>query len=194
MPRPALPMILLMTLGATPALAHSGHDVTGSLLHGLAHPLLGTDHLMAMVAVGLWSGFALTRHRWRGAAAFLVAMAGGAGLGWAGVPLPGVETAIALSVMVLGLCVLTAARDQDRGRTAAALVLIAGFALFHGHAHATEASGAAGGYVTGFLTTTAALHLAGLGLARGLARAGAATAVQRLLGAGLAAAGLWMTV
>ncbi len=174
---------------AAPAMAHTGHDHGFGLLNGVTHPLMGADHLLAMLAVGLWSGFVLPRHVWAGAAAFLSAMAAGAGLAWAGVGFPMVEGAILASVAVFGLLTLGARRGQSRVVTSASLAAIAAFALAHGHAHAAEATGSIAGYLAGFLTATAALHLAGIGLARAVAGQPVA---QRVLGAGIAASGLLM--
>jgi urease accessory protein len=184
-----LALIAAATLIAGPALAHTGHGDASGFLHGLAHPLTGADHLLAMLAVGLWSGFVLPRAFWSGAATFMAAMAVGAGLSWAGTGFPFVETAITASVLAFGLLVLLSRRGQSPRLTGAALAAIGAFALAHGHAHATEAVGNALPYLAGFLTATAALHLAGIGLARAVATR---PLVQRALGAGVALSGLWM--
>ena len=189
---------LLLTLGlvalAGPALAHPGHALPSGFAAGALHPLTGADHLLAMLAVGLWSGFALPRHVWAGAAAFLTAMTAGAALGIAGIALPGVEAVILASVVVLGALTLSARAGQPAWRTLAALAAIAGFALFHGHAHAAEATGAALAFVAGFLTSTAALHLAGIALARAVAGRRRAGLLQRLIGGGIALAGLYLAI
>lgn len=183
-----------LTALAGPALGHTGQGGADGFLHGLMHPILGADHLLAMLAVGLWSGFVLPRRVWAGAATFLAAMAAGAGLSWAGVSVPGVEALILGSVVVFGLLVLLARSGQGAGAARAALAAIAVFAACHGHAHATEATGAVAAYLGGFLIATAGLHLAGFGLARAVARGDAAAAVQRALGAAIAASGVWMMV
>lgn len=188
MRRPALAAAL--SAFAAPALAHTGHGDAFGFLHGLTHPLFGPDHLLAMLGVGLWSGFALRRHLWAGAAAFLAAMAVGAGLSWAGIGLPGVETLIVVSVVLAGLLVLSARTSQPRLLTALSLTAIAGFAACHGHAHATEATGAIAPYLAGFLISTALLHLAGIGLAVAIGRGRRARLVQTLLGSALAGSGL----
>lgn len=174
---------------AGPALAHSGHDATSGLAAGLSHPVLGPDHLLAMLAVGLWSGFVIPERLWLGAASFMAAMAAGAGLSWAGIGLPLVETWILLSVLAFGLLMLVSRRGQPVGLTRASLAMIALFALCHGHAHATEASGHALAYPAGFLIATAGLHLAGIGLARAVA---VQPLAQRALGAGIALSGLYL--
>jgi len=185
-------LTLATILTAGPALAHPGHDF--GLFAGLTHPLTGADHLLAMLAVGLWSGFVLPRHVWAGAAAFLSAMAAGAGLSWAGLPIPGVEGWITASVVVFGLLTLLSRRGQAQGITAASILTIALFAACHGHAHATEAVGNTAGYLAGFLTATAALHLAGIAIARAVATGRAARLVQGLLGAGVAAGGFLLAI
>lgn len=177
-----------LVLLAAPAMAHPGHGALG-LMAGLAHPLTGADHLLAMLTVGLWSGFVLPRHVWAGAVTFMAAMVFGAGLSWAGIALPMVEMWITASVAVFGLLTLFARRGQSSGMTGASLAAIALFAMCHGHAHATEASGHAAAYLTGFLSATAALHLAGIAIANRVTTGGLA---QRALGLGITGAGLWM--
>jgi urease accessory protein len=178
-----------LALLAGPALAHTGHGDANGFLHGLEHPVFGTDHLLAMLAVGLWSGFVLPHRFWVGAAAFMGAMVLGAGASWAGIAYPAVETVIVASVVVFGLLTLVARRGQAGWITGASLAAIAVFASAHGHAHATEAAGNAFAYLAGFLISTAALHLAGLGIARAVA---ARPVVQRAMGAGIALSGLWL--
>lgn len=180
-----------VTLIASPALAHTGHGDANGLLHGLAHPLSGPDHLLAMLAVGLWSGFVLPTRFWAGAVVFMTAMGLGAALGAAGIGYPMVEPVILASVVVFGLLTLLSRRGQARWITGASLVAVGLFASAHGHAHATEAVDNAAAYLAGFLISTAALHLAGVGIARAVAER---PVVQRALGAGIALSGLWMMV
>ncbi|MCU0910068.1 MAG: HupE/UreJ family protein [Rhodobacteraceae bacterium] len=178
---------LAAALISGPALAHTGHADASGFLHGLAHPIFGADHLLAMLAVGLWSGFVLPTRFWAGAAAFMGAMALGAGLSWGGVGYPVVETVIVASVVAFGVLTLVSRRGQATALTGASLAAIALFASAHGHAHATEAAGNALAYLAGFLISTAALHLAGIGIARAVATR---PLVQQALGAGIAASGL----
>ena len=187
-----LTLASVLALAAGPALAHSGHGDTSGFVAGMTHPILGPDHLLAMLAVGLWSGFVLPTKFWAGAATFMVAMATGAGLSWSGVAMPMVESWITASVAVFGLLTLLARRGQSAAITGASLAAIAGFALCHGHAHATEASGNALAYLAGFLLATAALHLVGLVVARAIANGRAARLVQSALGFGITGAGLLM--
>lgn len=180
---------LAALLLAGPALAHTGHGETSGFVAGLSHPVFGPDHLLAMLAVGLWSGFVIPERFWLGAACFMAAMAAGAGLSWAGIGIPLVESWIVLSVVAFGVLTLVSRRGQPEAVTRAALAVIALFALCHGHAHATEASGNALAYLAGFLIATAGLHLAGIGLARAVA---VQPLAQRALGAGIALSGLYM--
>lgn len=175
----------LLAAAATSASAHTGHG-THSLFEGLAHPL-GLDHLLAMVAVGLWSALALpAARRWQGPAAFLAAMAGGAALGAAGLGLPGTEAGIALSVVLFGAMLVAGARVP----AGAGLGLITAAAALHGLAHGAElpAGASFGAYAAGFLATTAGLHVAGVGLGQALRDARAL--VWRSLGGLMAGAGL----
>jgi urease accessory protein len=176
---------------AAPALAHTGHGDANGFLHGLGHPFLGLDHLLAMLAVGLWSGFVLPGRFWAGAAAFLGAMVLGAGLSWAGIAYPMVETVIVASVVAFGVPTLVSQRGQAGWITGASLAAIALFASAHGHAHATEAAGNALAYLGGFLIATAGLHMAGIGIARAVATR---PLVQQAMGAGITLSGLWLMV
>ena len=149
------------------AQAHTGHG-TESLMEGLVHPF-GPDHLLAMVAVGVWSVSSLLAGKaWQGPAAFLLALMLSAVLGMLGASLPWLEQAIALSVVLCGLMLLGSGR---RLPIPLGLGLIAATALLHGLAHGSETpeSGFAG-YAIGFLITTAALHLGGVGVGLAIQR------------------------
>ncbi|MCS6854774.1 MAG: HupE/UreJ family protein [Elioraea sp.] len=169
---------------AVPAAAHTGHGDTAGLVSGLLHPLTGLDHLAAMLAVGLWAGFAGGLRAWAWPAAFVAAMLVGAVIGWQAVAMGGVEVAIAASVFALGLLVAAGWRAP----VAAGLALIAAFGLAHGYAHGAEApaDGSGFAYTAGFLAATAVLHAAGLALATALRR----PLLVRGLGAGVALFGL----
>ncbi|MCP1198372.1 HupE/UreJ family protein [Notoacmeibacter sp. MSK16QG-6] len=151
---------------AAPAMAHTGHGATDGLLHGLQHPILGVDHLLAMLAVGLWSGFVLPTRVWSGAAMFIAAMVVGGVLSLTGIAIPGVEYAILFSVLLFGMLVLVSKRGQARSLTMLSLGAIGFFASAHGYAHASEASGAIDQYFAGFLISTAGLHALGIAFAR----------------------------
>jgi urease accessory protein len=130
---------------------------------GFLHPITGPDHLLAMVAVGIVAATATAaRAVWVAPATFLGGMLLGGALGLAGVPMPGAELLIVASVVLLGLVVAGAVRDDHRGVVAG--LVLAGVA--HGHAHGAEAPSSAHPalYVLGFLVATAALHLAGTGV------------------------------
>jgi urease accessory protein len=144
------------------AFAHEGGDVVGGFLSGLKHPVLGADHVVAMVAVGLWGAQLGRPANWTLPVAFPLVMALGGALGARGLPLPGVEIGIALSAMVLGAMVALAVRPP----LGVAAVIVALFAVFHGHAHGTELPGAASplAYGAGFVTSTGLLHLSGIAL------------------------------
>lgn len=162
-------------LGTGAALAHPGHGTAFSLGEGLAHPF-GADHLLAMLAVGVWSAVALpSGRRWAGPAAFLAAMALGAGLAMAGLALPlsnHVEAGVAASLLVFGALLAFAAHVP----AGTGLALVAAAASLHGVAHGLELPAGAGaaGYALGFLAATALLHGGGVGLGLVLRRRAAA--------------------
>ncbi|MDT4864659.1 HupE / UreJ protein [compost metagenome] len=152
---------------ALAAQAHTGHG-TSSLMEGLAHPF-GLDHLLAMLAVGIWSVSALPASKaWQGPATFLLALVVSAMLGTVGATLPYLEHGVSLSVMLFGAMLILAAKPMP---PVIGLGLIAAAASLHGLAHGAEtpASGFAG-YAFGFLLTTAALHLGGVGLGLAIRR------------------------
>lgn len=177
-------LFALATLGclAAPAFAHTGHHAVTGFFSGLTHPLTGLDHLLAMIAVGLWAAQQGGRALWAVPAAFVGAMALGGALALGGLPLPHVEAGIAVSVVVLGL--LVAARR--RWAVPAGMAIAAGFALFHGYAHGLEMPQAASplGYALGFVIATVFLH--GVGIAGSLFGRYAIQAA----GAAIAASGL----
>jgi urease accessory protein len=153
--------ILTALLIATPVLAHTGEGITGGFLSGFTHPIYGWDHVVAMVAVGLWGAFLGAPAIWILPIVFPLVMAVGGALGVMGVPLPYVETGIAASGVVLGLLVALAIRAP----LAVAAVIVGVFAIFHGHAHGAELPDAANpiAYGVGFVIATGLLHLAGIG-------------------------------
>jgi urease accessory protein len=145
------------------ALAH-GH---GGFLAGMAHPLTGADHLVAMVALGVWSALAV-RPAWLAPAVFVALLALGAFAGFAGLAVSAVEPMVAVSLLVLGLFIA-----QRKALAWPVAASIAGaFAFFHGAAHGTElADDARLATLAGMLLASAALHVAGMGLARVAGRA-----------------------
>jgi Hydrogenase/urease accessory protein len=173
-------------LVASPALAHVGPGAHDSFAAGFGHPFSGLDHMLAMVAVGLWAAMLGGRALILVPAAFVGVMVLGFIAGAAGVPLPFVEPAILASVVVLGLLVALALPMSALAGGA----LVGFFALFHGHAHGTEV-GTAGflAYGAGFVAATVLLHVIGIvsGIALGrfgpvlLRVAGGATALGGLM-------------
>lgn len=150
----------ILLLGANAALAHSGEGVTGGLLSGFKHPILGWDHLVAMVAVGLWGAILGSPAIWVLPIVFPLVMALGGAMGVAGMPLPAVEVLIAASGVVLGLLVAL----WVKAPIWAAAVIVGLFAIFHGHAHGMELPVAANpyAYAVGFVVGTGLLHVVGI--------------------------------
>ena len=180
---------LLLLAGS--AQAHTGHD-TSSLTSGLFHPL-GLDHMLAMLAVGLWSVRVLPAQRaWQGPALFMLALIAGAAMGMLGFQFAMLEQLIALSVVLFGVMLMMSFHQTP---TRLGLVIVAVSALAHGMAHGAEAP-ASGflGYALGFLATTAVLHCsgvaAGLGLRKFMAQRSGAVVVT--LGSALGLAGLYL--
>lgn len=176
--------VFLLGLATTgTAMAHTGHGTT-SLMEGLVHPF-GPDHLLAMVAVGIWSVNALpARQAWQGPAVFMLALVLSAVAGASGLEVPFLEQAIALSVSVFGAMLLLAAKPFSKGL---GLGLIALAAALHGVAHGSETPETGFvGYAVGFLLTTAVLHLGGVGMGLAVRRWLAERHAQVLGGMGLA--------
>jgi len=168
--------------------AHEDAGMAGGFISGLTHPLFGFDHVVAMIAVGLWGAFLGSPALWILPVVFPVVMAFGGALGVLGVEVPLVETGIAASAVVLGLMVALALRPK----IAIAAVIVGAFAIFHGHAHGTELPEAASplAYSIGFVISTGLLHLAGIGFGhftrwpQGILAVRAGGGVIALVGAG----------
>lgn len=178
---------LLSILVVAPASAHTGEGLTGGFLSGFAHPITGWDHVVAMVAVGLWGAFLGRPAIWILPVVFPLVMALGAAAGVAGIPLPQVETGIALSAVVLGLVVALALRAPIW----IAAIIVGFFGVFHGYAHGTELPDSANpfAFAVGFVIATGLLHV--LGIAFGLlTRWPAGTVAVRAGGAAIAVAGV----
>jgi urease accessory protein len=160
-PRRVLLPAFILSIAAT-ASAHTGHHDVSGFQSGLTHPIFGLDHLLAMIAVGLWAAQLGGRALWVVPTAFVALMLAGGAIGMAGLEFPGVEWGITGSVLVLGVLIAAVARLP----LWASVTLVGAFALCHGQAHGTEMPSAASplGYALGFLLATAALHLAGIGL------------------------------
>lgn len=182
----SLAALALLTATA-PAFAHPGHDpVSAGFGAGILHPLLGVDHLLAMLAVGIWAAQLGGRAIWLVPATFVALMAAGGIAAMQGYAPPHLEAGIAASLFVLGLLVAV----RSRLPTSVAMGLTAVFALFHGAAHGQELPSLAtpGAYALGFVLATATLHVAGIAL--GLVSQRGHTSLTRMVGALTAAAGV----
>ena len=179
---------LVLALMPAVALAHQETGQAIGFLSGLEHPVSGLDHVLAMVAVGLWGAVLGPPAIWVLPVAFPLMMAVGGLMGLLGFPLPGVEIGIAVSAIVLGAAVLTELRPSLRLAT----VLVAIFAIFHGHAHGRELPDGASAllYSLGFVMATGLLHAVGimLGVAH---RWSAGRRAIRAAGGGVVLAGLF---
>jgi urease accessory protein len=171
--------VTFLVFAPAAALAHSGHDSAGGLVHGFVHPVTGIDHVLAMIAVGVLAAQYGSRALWLVPMSFLVAMATAGAIGMAGIPVQIVEAGIGLSVVVLGLMIAF----QLKPPTLVAIVVVGLFALFHGYAHGSEMpNGPAGlSFAAGFLVATALLLSAGVGTGLLLQRQ---TLSRRLIQAG----------
>ncbi len=178
---------LAFALMATPAFAHSESGVAIDFWGGFTHPIFGPDHVIAMVAVGLWGAFLGAPAIWLLPVVFPLVMAMAGALGVLGMPLAGVETGIAVSAVMLGTMVALAAKPP----LWIAAVLVGAFAVFHGHAHGTElpVGADAVAYSMGFVGATGMLHLTGIAFG-GLARWPAGRIAVRAAGGVIALIGL----
>lgn len=177
----------VLMASAAPALAHTGTGMSGGFISGFAHPIFGWDHVVAMVAVGLWGCFLGAPAIWLLPIVFPLVMAFAGALGILGAPLPAVETGIATSAIVLGLLVAMAARPP----LWVAGVIVAAFAVFHGYAHGVELPEAANpaAFAVGFVLATGLLHLLGIAFGQ-LARWPAGRLAVRAGGGVISAVGL----
>lgn len=181
------------TASLWPALAwaHVEKGRAEGLIAGLHHPISGLDHVLAMVSVGLWGAQLGAPAVWLLPVTFPMVMAFGGMLGLMGVPLPGIEAAVALSGVALGTAVLA----EWRPPLWAAAVLVGFFAVFHGHAHGSELPPGASGllYSIGFVVATGTLHVVGIGIGT-IHRWAWGRVALRVAGGGIALAGgyfLW---
>ena len=188
MPRSlALSLAVLLLAASSTAFAHPGHNVSG-FAAGLMHPFSGLDHLLAMVAVGIWAAQGGGRKVWLLPATFMTMLAAGAGLAMQWQSLPLVEAGIASSVLALGL--LIALSLQLPAMLSMAITGL--FGLLHGYAHGLELpqSAAPAEYALGFLAATAALHVAGIML--GVAARQRYQLLSRILGSAIAVSGAYL--
>lgn len=159
---------LFLFVAAAPAYAHLVGGHAKGWRAGLEHPFSGVDHIVAMVAVGIWAAQIGRSAVWVMPAVFLLTMVGGALVSFAGLTLPGIEDGVALSVAVLGVLLAVAARP----RPLTAALLVGGFGFFHGYAHGAQMPESATPmlYGLGFVAATALLQLLGIGLGLGAQR------------------------
>lgn len=173
-------MVAGLVLAVAPLLsfAHTEAGVAGGFLSGLTHPVFGPDHVIAMVAVGLWGAQLGVPAIWILPITFPLVMALGGMMGVLGIPVPSVEVGIAASAVVLGAMVAVAVRPP----LWVAMVLVGVFAIFHGHAHGTELPEAANplAYGVGFVIATGLLHLCGIVIGLLVARPLGAQAVRAM--------------
>jgi urease accessory protein len=184
----------LFSLLPATAFAHTGIGDTAGFVHGFSHPIGGVDHVLAMVAVGIFAYQLGGRALWLVPATFVLVMAAGGALGMTGATLPYTEIGIALSVVILGAIIALAVKAP----VAAAMALVGIFAIFHGFAHGAEMPADSSGamYAAGFMLGTALLHAAGLALGFLIGRIGEARGPLIVRGAGAltAIAGLLLLV
>ena len=162
--RETIAVLVLLLLSATPLSAHVQQGQAAGFLTGVRHPVSGLDHVLAMIAVGLWGAQLGAPAIWLLPVTFPMMMAVGGFLALVGVPVPAVEIGVALSALLLGGMVAFEARPP----LAVAAVLVGMFAIFHGHAHGAELPAGQSGlaYSIGFVVATGCLH--GVGITIGL--------------------------
>ena len=182
-----LTLAAILTLMAMPAEAHIKQGEATGFFSGLAHPVSGLDHIIAMVAVGLWGAQLGAPAIWLLPVTFPMVMALGGFLGLIGIPLPGVEIGIALSGVLLGAMVLL----EVKAPLYVAAVLVGVFGLYHGHAHGAELPPGENGllYSLGFVLATGALHAAGIAIGT-VHRWDWGRTALRLAGAGISLGGV----
>jgi urease accessory protein len=195
-PRESMPTTVLLIfasalLAPATVLAHNPAGVAGGFLSGFMHPLTGIDHILAMVAVGIWGAQLGAPAIWALPVAFPLVMSVGGAMGVRGVPLPGVEIGIAASALLLGLMIFTEARPS----LVAAALIVGFFAIFHGYAHGTELPRAANplAYGVGFVLATGMLHVSGITMGL-IHRWPLGARVLRLTGGAISIAGLFLLV
>ncbi len=180
LPSRLLPAVALAVAMTGPALAHTGYGAAFSFNSGFLHPFGGLDHVLAMVAVGLLAAQLGGRALWLVPGTFVTMMALAAAAGISGLPLPGTEYGILLSIVAISLPVALALGMP----VTLAMVLVGVFAVFHGHAHGAElpATATAASYVAGFALATALIHAAGISFGLALGRLAMGRPALRIAG------------
>jgi urease accessory protein len=182
---------LLLLSAPALALAHAGAEHATGFAHGFGHPLGGTDHFLAMAAVGLWAMQIGRQALWLVPATFVGVMMLGGVLGFSGIDVPFIEQGILLSVLILGVLIAGAFKLP----LAVSAALVGVFALFHGHAHGAEMPLETGAlsYTLGFALATALLHLTGI-VAGALLQRANLPLISRVLGGAIALGGVVLAV
>ena len=185
--RSPLWIIALLLLCSSNAFAHSGEGITGGFMSGAMHPIAGLDHVTAMVAVGILGAFLGRPAIWVLPVVFPLVMTFGGIMGIMGIPVPGIEVGIAVSSIVLGIMIALALKPP----LWVAAIIVAAFAIFHGHAHGTELPNAVNAlsYSIGFVVSTGLLHLAGIAIGE-LTRWPVGLIIARIIGGLIALAGV----
>lgn len=173
------------------AIAHTGVGETTGLMHGMTHPISGADHLFAMLAVGIWAAQSGGRAIWAVPATFVIVMILGGVLGFTGVNVPFIEEGILVSVLVLGVLIAGAFKFP----VVIGAMIVALFAVFHGHAHGTEMPLAinAISYGIGFSLSTALLHFIGISAGIWLQKLNL-DVINRFVGGAIALGGFYLVV
>ncbi|WP_421858484.1 HupE/UreJ family protein [Oricola sp.] len=189
-----LAVAALLVATASPAFAHLDPGEHGSIAAGFSHPLFGVDHILAMVAVGLWAALLGGRAIWAVPVTFVSLMTAGFAASFVGMPLPYVEPAILASIVAFGLLIAIAAPIP----VGLVLAVTGFFAIFHGYAHGSEL-GSAGAFAfgAGFIVATSLLHVAGVAVGAGLMKLLAGNAGRtalRIAGGATAAYGMALAI
>lgn len=188
----AATIVTVLLLSSSIAHAHTEGVIDGGgLFLGFLHPIKGIDHILAMLAVGMWGAQLGKPALWALPVAFPLVMAMGGVLGIVGIPLPGIEIGIALSVVVLGTMIALCVKVPLWG----AGIIVGFFAIFHGHAHGAELPDAAGAlpYSLGFVVATGLIHLIGIGFGM-IKEVPKGEMLLRGFGAAFAIAGVYLLV
>lgn len=173
------------------ALAHTGVGETTGFIHGFSHPIGGADHLLAMLAIGLWASQIGGRALWAVPCTFVAVMILGGVFGFSGVTVPFIEEGILISVLIFGVLIAGAFKLP----LVYSVLIVGFFAIFHGHAHGAEmpVAIAAPLYIVGFAFATAILHLAGISLGVLLQKTNLPT-VNRFAGGAIALSGIYLAI
>jgi urease accessory protein len=187
----ALVAATAVILSPLTAFAHTGVSPAHDLLHGLAHPLTGLDHILAMFAVGLWAAQRGGRAIWFVPLTFVLVMTLGATLGMSHVSIPFVEPAIAISILILGVFVAAAVKLP----LSISAAIVGLFAIAHGYAHGTEIPATASGltYTLGFIAATILLNATGISVGLASQRLHSSQLV-RYAGAAIVVCGLFLSI